>query len=272
PPMIDGLPPIAVAKVAELSASQLAAHGLEGVLRWKIEYEPFWAEFFQRLTDVLDEVSVGDALQLVRVFAQLRSVHLDSVAACVAKVCDAEAEILLDLKETDLAYGAEALATMQETEALAVVLRVLASRVYRLEIPLATRLLDACRQVLTHDTGTTAQERMIEASSAESSDFADALCRAVVEKEDMPYKQVVEVAEATARLAEANLYRIEPRCGLEILFQHALRRGRTETTVGSADVERLVVAARSSCKSQVAALQKLQQQKVQNATSDVLAE
>ncbi|CAE7473984.1 unnamed protein product [Symbiodinium sp. CCMP2592] len=122
---------IAEVRVSQLSAPQLVAHGLEGSLRWRIAYEPFWSDFFQRLQDVMEEVDLPEALKLVRVFATLRTVHRGCVDACVAKVRDADAEVLLGVKEGDLASAAEALAVMRETEALDVVLRVLASRVHR---------------------------------------------------------------------------------------------------------------------------------------------
>eukprot|EP00439_Symbiodinium_sp_Y106_P035418 s446_g4.t1 len=152
-------PAEAEVRVSQLSASQLVAHGLEGSLRWRIAYEPFWSEFFQRLEDVMEEVDLPEALKLARVFATLRRVHRGCVDACVAKVRDADAEVLLGVKEADLAFAAEALAVMRETEALDVVLRVLASRVHRIATPLAARLVDVSR----------------EAHASECSDFADAL-------------------------------------------------------------------------------------------------
>ncbi|CAE7654511.1 unnamed protein product, partial [Symbiodinium sp. CCMP2456] len=171
----------------------------------------------------MEEVDLPEALKLVRIFATLRTVHRGCVDACVAKVRDADAEVLLGVKEADVAFAAEALAMMRETEALDVLLRVLASRVHRIATPLAARLVDiSC-----------------EAHSSECADFADALCRSLVEQEVATIAHILEVAEATARLADAGLYRIEPRSGLEILFQHVVRRARSAPAWAGSEMPRL---------------------------------
>eukprot|EP00434_Breviolum_minutum_P022179 symbB.v1.2.019580.t1/scaffold1585.1/size110488/1 len=254
PPMVNGLPAIALEDPSLMSLIHLLKHGHDASHRWQIQHPPFWEVFFQRLEQLKHQVTVAEAIQVLRIVVNLRLVDVELVDLSVETLLQAEDEDLLDLPQKDLVDAAEALAVIRP-QAMDIVLRVLAARAHRLRASQVAKLLALAT----------------EAQRLESHSLADAWCRALVESEAGHERDLTLAAEAVAKLAcKPGLYRMEPSpCGLEILFQHSQRRVQSFTL---SRLKRLVDAAEMSVKSRAPALRALLQQRMQLGDIDAKQE
>lgn len=202
----------------------------EGALRWRIEHPPFWAVAFARLRELHGDVGLQESVRLLTIFAHLRLVDLEIVEHCESLLTQADGEALLDLREAELIGLISALGKMQKPAAMAPALRVLASRVHRLDAGALTRLLKAV-QVARHDG---------------AADFTDAAARSLVERGDVPAEELSAFAEAAAALAAIGQCRAGPRTGLELLFKHSTRRAREQPSDFGRHLEQLVRSAQAA--------------------------
>eukprot|EP00933_Yihiella_yeosuensis_P035415 TRINITY_DN28967_c0_g1_i1.p1 TRINITY_DN28967_c0_g1~~TRINITY_DN28967_c0_g1_i1.p1 ORF type:complete len:252 (+),score=39.45 TRINITY_DN28967_c0_g1_i1:189-944(+) len=239
------MPGIASFDPSSASLTQLISYGKNAAFRWRIEHPPFWEGFFVRLAELKDEIGLKEASRLVQIFARLRLVDIAVVDYVVGVLVAADgSEMLLDLREFELFQTAEALAVMRKPEAMAVLVRPLITRVHRLRVDQVVKLLSLAQEV---------------DCSSVVVDLADAACRSIVEKEEAPIPSLAALSSCVSKLSASGAYRAGPRSGLELVFQHIIRRTNEAPKKISVALLRQVAsnAREASCVTVVPALDRL---------------